>query len=592
MASDRPQPAPQAEPPGQSRPAAPAQATPPNGPAWPGAPGAQGAASTPANTPKTEPASAPPQPSGKPASKPAPAAAEAGKAAESAKPQAASPAAKPAPVSPAAAPQAAQPAVQPAGGTAAASAPPKAAAQPAPAATQPKPAAPEPTPGRLIPADAATAAAAARAAAARPAPAPAQAPATAAQPASVPAAPRPVAPPPAPRPASPPPPAVPPQAAVFPPVAEPAPVARPKRRHWVLLFSLFLLVILPTALWGAYLWTRATDQFSSTVGFSVRREEGTPSIDMFGGIFGGSSSGTASDTDILYEFIRSPDLVQRTDETLDIRAMFSRNWPQDFVFAFNPEGTIEDLTNYWRRQVSIYYDDSSGIITVKVSAFTPEDAKAIADTVFAESERVVNSLSEHARRDATTQAEAELEKSRAVLTEARQAMTAFRVRTRIVDPTIDLGAQMTVMTTLQGQLAEAQVALDQLRQNARAGDQRIVQAELRVASLENQIEQERDKFGGDTPDGENYAEMMADYERLKVDLEFAEGMHQSSRIAYESALAAAQRQTRYLAAHITPTLAQRSLEPARPWLLALGAGMAFLLWSIMILVYYSVRDRR
>ena len=76
----------------------------------------------------------------------------------------------------------------------------------------------------------------------------------------------------------------------------------------------------------------------------------------------------------------------------------------------------------------------------------------------------MNGLSEQARVDATKQAAAELEKARGVLTEARQAMTAFRVRTRIVDPTVDLGAQMTVMTALQGQLAEAQVALDTLRQ--------------------------------------------------------------------------------------------------------------------------------
>ena len=205
----------------------------------------------------------------------------------------------------------------------------------------------------------------------------------------------------------------------------------------------------------------------------------------------------------------------------------------------------------------------------------------------------MNGLSEQARVDATKQAAAELEKARGVLTEARQAMTAFRVRTRIVDPTVDLGAQMTVMTALQGQLAEAQVALDTLRQNARAKDQRVIQAEKRVAALEGQIEAERDKFGGeDSPEGENYAQLMADYERLKVDLEFAEGAHQTARVGYESALATAQRQTRYLAAHIAPTEAQRSLEPDRPWLLAMGAGLAFVLWSIMILVYYSVRDRR
>lgn len=396
--------------------------------------------------------------------------------------------------------------------------------------------------------------------------------------------------PPAVRPAAPPP--APPRGPDQWHVTDAAPFARPHRRHRVLLASLFLLVILPSALWAAYLWTRAADQYVSTISFSVRREEAAPAIDMLGGIFGKSASGSASDTDILYEFIRSPDLVQRTDQALDIRTMFSREWPRDFVFAFNPSGTIEDLTDYWRRQVRIYYDESSGIITVRVHAFTSQDAKAVAETVFSESEQVVNALSEKARIDATRLAEAELEKTRGVLTEARQAMTAFRVRTRIVDPTVDLGAQMTVMTALQSQLAEAQVALDTLRQNARAGDHRITQAELRIESLQNQIEQERNKFGNDTPDGSSYAEMMADYERLKVDLEFAEGSYQAARIAHESALQAATRQSRYLAAHISPTLAERSQEPSRPWLLALGSGMAFLLWSIMILIYYSVRDRR
>lgn len=355
--------------------------------------------------------------------------------------------------------------------------------------------------------------------------------------------------------------------------------------------SFVLLVLLPTAVWAWYLWARAADQYTSTVGFSVRKEEGAPAMDMFGGLFGSASS-TASDTDILYDFIRSPDVVARVDADLNIREMFSRDWPRDFVFAFDPKGTIEDLTEYWRRQIKIYYDDSSGIITVRTSAFSPADAKAIADEIFRESEQVVNGLSDHARADATRQAEAELDKARGVLTDARQAMTAFRVKTRIVDPTADIGAQMSIMTALQSQLAEAQVQLDTLRQNARPQDQRVLQAEKRIASLESQIENERKKFGGETAEGANYAQLMADYERLKVDLEFAEGAHQTARVAYEASLASAQRQTRYLAAHISPTAAERSLEPDRPWLLGIGAALAFVLWSILTLVYYSIRDRR
>lgn len=568
MASDTPTPAPKPTPEQQERPATGASAI--FSAAAPRPTGAAAAAQTP--PPGTTPGDGP----------------------QAAGAQAAGGQAKPAqpggPQTPQAAGTAAKPAnaAKPAGGAGAGGAQPAqpAAKQAAPQAA-PRPA--PPTEGRLIPADAATAAAAARAqgAAAAPQQHPAPARPAAAAPAQVAGG----AAVPAMRGGGGAPPAH-PAAAAFPPVRPPAPMATPRARHKVLMVSFLLLVLLPTALWGLYLWTRATDQFSSTVGFSVRREEGTQPIDLLGGMFGKGGSSGASDTDILYEFIRSPDLVQRADKKLNLRAMFSRDWPHDFVFAFDPDGTIEDLTRYWQRQVKLYYDDGAGIMTVKVSAFSPQDAQAIAQTIFDESERVVNALSDQARSDATKQAEAELEKARGMLTEARQAMTAFRVRTRIVDPTVDLGAQMTVMTALQGQLAEAQVTLDTLRQNARPNDQRVLQAEKRIGSLENQIEQERAKFGGESEEGQNYAQLMADYERLRVDQEFAEGAHQAARIAYEAATANAQRQTRYLAAHIAPTLAERSLEPSRPWLLAMGAGLALILWSIMILIYYSVRDRR
>ena len=110
--------------------------------------------------------------------------------------------------------------------------------------------------------------------------------------------------------------------------------------------------------------------------------------------------------------------------------------------------------------------------------------------------------------------------------------------------------------------------------------------------LGRQIEQERSKFSGDTAEGESYAQLMQEYEKLAVDLEFAEGANTASRVAYEAALQNGQRQSRYLAAHIQPTAAQKSLTPDRPWLFGLGFGLLFILWSIGMLVYYSIRDRR
>lgn len=379
-------------------------------------------------------------------------------------------------------------------------------------------------------------------------------------------------------------------------VRQPVTAAQPQRRHWLLLVSFFAIVIIPTLVSAWYLWTRAADQYVSTVGFSVRKEDSAaPSIDLLGGLaaLGGSTVG-ASDTDILYQYIRSHDMVETVDQQLDIRAMFSRAWPRDFVFAYNPEGTIEDLTDFWQRQVKIYYDSTSGLITLDVSAFEPADAQKVAQAILDASNTKINDLSSIAREDAMRLTTQELEKTRVELTKTRQDMTSFRMRTQIVDPQADLAGQMGVITGLQGQLAEQMIQHDLLTENARPNDNRVIQSQKKLDALRNLIDRERAKFGeaGQGPNGESYAQLVAEYEKLAVDREFAEGAHRSARIAYETSLAEAQRQSRYLATHISPRVAEASTEPNRPRLLALVAGILLIGWSVMTLIYYSVRDRK
>ncbi|WP_236635846.1 capsule biosynthesis protein [Paracoccus aminophilus] len=379
------------------------------------------------------------------------------------------------------------------------------------------------------------------------------------------------------------------------PLRRPVSSARPRSRHWLLLLTFLIIVVLPTLVSAWYLWTRATDQYVSTVGFSVRREDSQPSgADLLGGLVALGGTAGASDTDILYQFIRSPDMVETVDKQLDLRRMFSEPWPHDFVFGYDPKGTIEDLTTFWQRQVQVYYDNSTGLITLNVSAFQPADSQKIAEAILAAATIKINDLSSVARSDAMKLATEELEKTRIALTTARQDITAFRIRTQIVDPQADLAGQMGVLTGLQSKLAEQLIAHDMLSENAKPTDNRVIQSQQKIDALRGLIEKERNKFSqtGQGPDGESYAQLMADYEKLSVDREFAEGAYRSARINYEASLAEAQRQSRYLATHITPRVAESSTEPNRLRLLALCAGVLLIGWSILALVYYSVRDRK
>ena len=151
---------------------------------------------------------------------------------------------------------------------------------------------------------------------------------------------------------------------------------------------------------------------------------------------------------------------------------------------------------------------------------------------------------------------------------------------------------MGLVTNLQAQLAEALIQLDLLQETARENDPRITQAERLITVIETRIAAERAVLG-DTGNGRTgIADLVGEYERLLVDLEFAETAYTTSLASFDGARNEARRQSRYLAAHIRPTLAERAQYPDRPMTLAVITLFAFLIWSVVVLLAYSLRDRR
>tara|TARA_R110002049_G_scaffold117332_2_gene270538 strand:+ start:121835 stop:123019 length:1185 start_codon:yes stop_codon:yes gene_type:complete len=376
-------------------------------------------------------------------------------------------------------------------------------------------------------------------------------------------------------------------------VRPPVKPARLRRRHSGLILSFMAMVFVPAWIAAFYLWMVADDQYASTVGFSVRKEEVSSAVEILGGIteLSGSSS---SDTDILYEYIQSQKLVSVLNKELDLENIWSKP-VYDPLFAYDPDGTIEDLLDYWGKMVNIYYDSGSGLIEIRVLAFDPDDAQAIATSIFRESSDMINELSAIAREDAVRYARVDLNEAVERLKAAREGVTLFRNQNRIVDPTVDMQTQAGLMGTLQAQLAEALIDLDLLAETTQSSDPRVSQAQRRITVIEKRIDEERRKrgiTGSNDGNQELFSTLVGEYERLIVDREFAEQTYVSALATRDAAMAEARRQSRYLAAHIQPTLAERSQYPQRKVMMGLLVLFLFVTWAIVLLVFYSLRDRR
>ncbi len=380
-----------------------------------------------------------------------------------------------------------------------------------------------------------------------------------------------------------------------PPVRPPAKPARMSPRHWVIVASFVVLVVLPLAGVVGYLWGVAKDQYGSVTGFTVRQEESGGAQEILGGLAQLAGSSSAGDGEILYQFILSQRMVRLVEENVGLRAHYSQYWEEDPVFALWPDATIEDLEWFWTRIVKVSLDSASGLIDVQVLAFDAETAHAIASNIVDQSQAMINALNETAREDAMRYAREDLDASVGRLKDAREALTAFRTRTRIVDPASDIQGRMGVMSNLQQQLAEALIEYDLLKDSTSPNDPRLSQTQRKITAIQDRIKLEREAFATESVETgagqEDYPDLIAEYEGLVVDREFAEETYRATLAAVDVARAKAQRQSRYLATYVPPTLAESSEHPKRLTLAFIAAVCLLLTWSILTLVYYSIRDR-
>ena len=230
---------------------------------------------------------------------------------------------------------------------------------------------------------------------------------------------------------------------------------------------------------------------------------------------------------------------------------------------------------------------------MRANAFTPEDARAIAQAILARSDELVNRLSDQAREDAVRFAREELAEAEGAVHAVRERLADFRRANRIVDPSADAAGQMGLLNALQTELAQALVDRDVLLSYAAPDDPRVVQVNRRIDAIGERIEAERASLGitaagaaGSLP------EVLGAYEELQVDMEFANTAYTQALAGLAGARAEARRQSRYLAPHIQPTLAERALYPRRVLLAGLTGLFLLLGWGIALLVYYNVRDSR
>ncbi len=359
--------------------------------------------------------------------------------------------------------------------------------------------------------------------------------------------------------------------------------------------SLILLVVVPSLISWVYLAFIASDQYVAEARFAVRSaqpESGTGASSLsLSSLTSGSVSLAGQDGYVVATYIRSHAIIEDLSKTLDIRAIFTR--PEADVWArLEKHASAEALLHYWQGMVGAYVDGPSGIVTVSVRAFRPEDAVVLASSITQVSEALVNRISARAREDSMRRAEDEVRDSEAKVQASLSDMRDFRDKQGYIDPISAATSTATLLSQVLAQQLQVENDLFVANSTMSPDAPQLKSLKTNLAGLNVQIAQLKGELTGHSDEQQTVAASLAKFEELELHRIFAEKLYTLSQDGLERARKKAEQQNIYISVFVPPALPEDPRYPERLSLsLIIPVGL-LIIWGICALTAAAIDDHR
>lgn len=351
------------------------------------------------------------------------------------------------------------------------------------------------------------------------------------------------------------------------------------------------LVIVPTAIAFLYYGFWAADRYVSQSLMTVRTADSQIAMAVGGllGSLGGTSTGLV-DGYVVESYIKSREIARKLDEAIDMRAIYMAS-ESDIWSRLSADASFEEYYDYYLSRIEVYFDSTANVVHLDVQAYRPEDAQRIASAIVEISDDMVNRISQQSRTDALQFALDEVRLAENRLRDNRLVIYRFREEHGDLDPVRSAEAIGGIVASLEGELSRYKTELASLRSYMREDSAQIAGVKARIAAIEQQMRAERGRLtrNEDLP-GTTYSDLLAEYERLLIEEEFARTAYTSAISALEVARADAGRKQAYLVAFVEPSLPDEPSKPDRLLIIVSFLLCGLLAYGLLMLIGAAIRE--
>lgn len=359
--------------------------------------------------------------------------------------------------------------------------------------------------------------------------------------------------------------------------------------------SFMIVVGIPTLIAAAYYLLIAAPRYVTTAQYAVWTAA-PPRADPLSMLVSlPTSSASLEDQHIVQDYVYSRSMLESVEKQFDLGRVYGSGG--DIFSELWPGQTVENRVDYWKRHVHIAIDSTSGISTLEVDAFRPEDSLALSNAVLARAQTMVRSLSNESDADAVRQTKRQFDAAAARLSDERAKVTRFRRENHMVDATHTGEFNMQMVGAMEAQLTDAEAQIQQLRSYLAPKDPRISLMQARADSLRKQIDLQKGGLSETNPAipvtrGADVlpASVLAQSEALETELDVALKGYIAAATAHYEAQGNLTRNRRYLETFVKPALPEEAEKPERWRMIVTVFVSSFIAWCLIITVGGAIRD--
>ncbi len=356
-----------------------------------------------------------------------------------------------------------------------------------------------------------------------------------------------------------------------------------KHRNWC------LIVLLPTALVATYYYLIAADQYQSEAHFVVRTSDApaaAPSgLSQALTMVGGTSS--ERDAMLIADYLESHDAVDALQSKVGLSQKFRRPEADVLSRLWFPNPTPEQLQKYFEGKVDVDVSSETGITTLKVRSFRPEDSYRIIQELLKLGEGRVNTLNQRNYANAITMAQRRVQEAETNLSQVQRQITQFRRSEQDFNPQVTGLSRTGMVSDLQGQLAVAKAQEASMAAAVSANSPQLVALRRRVAALSRQVAAEGAKLSQGPG---NVATGMGAYEGIKVRQEMAGKQLEIASAGLQRAQDDVRRQQLFVVPVVDPNMPVKALYPKRTKNVITALLALMLIYGIGWLITAGVKE--